>query len=184
MEEVVKYWGLAMERPDYFSCNHGKGAIGLINETRPDNGHVPKLLEIGCGNAEFCKLMSQLKWRPYAVDVVARDNPPFANFCVAPAWDLPFRDSFFDVVCAFDVFEHLLESDIVPAIQEAWRVSCDVVAIKPAFSQSGSKGVKGELLHPTVKPAEWWQKTFENALKVPVERKAGGIFLARKKMNE
>ena len=75
----------------------------------------PRVLELGCA---FGRVLSNLNhdWERCGLDVSeyaiseARRALPDSTFCVSTATDIPFEESF-DVIAAFDVFEHVPDLD-------------------------------------------------------------------------
>ncbi len=84
-----------------------------------------KLLEVGCGEGYFLKRISSyysiwgIDINEYAVDI-AREVAPKAIIKLCDATKLPFKTSFFDVIVAFDVIEHLRQPELF--FKEANRV--------------------------------------------------------------
>lgn len=71
-------------------------------------------LDSGCAKGFLLKIASQRGWEPYGFDVSsyavneARKNCPDARLFVLSAEDkLPFGDSFFEVITALELIEHL-----------------------------------------------------------------------------
>lgn len=82
-----------------------------------------KILNVGVAAGASSKWLAQLG------DVVSVENEPLFieylhahNYSVTQASiiSLPFENNSFDIVCAFDVIEHVDEDDI--AVKELWRV--------------------------------------------------------------
>lgn len=67
------------------------------------------------------------------VTVIDIYDEEYINYIKGSALDLPFIDNSFDVVTSFDVFEHIPEDDRDLFIDEACRVSSDVVLIAAPF---------------------------------------------------
>lgn len=119
-----KVWGGAKLRmsPIYFRASRLYWALKEI----PDkNG---KLLDIGCGVGDFIESFNY--YRPgmkiSAVDIskkaisLAKERKIKAEFKVANAQKLPFKNNSFDVVTCFDLIEHVQYP--TKAIKEIFRV--------------------------------------------------------------
>lgn len=76
-----------------------------------------KILEVGCGDGGFSLWMSR-KNEVFGIDIskvgleraTDRANNK-ANFCLADAQQLPFRDRVFDIIIAAEVLEHIPQPD-------------------------------------------------------------------------
>lgn len=91
---------------------------------------VNKILEVGVGNKT---VSNYLKHKGYAVVTCDHDktlNPDY----VASITNLPFEDSEFDCVMAYEVLEHLPFDDFSKAISELNRVSRKYVLISLPYS--------------------------------------------------
>lgn len=157
-KEVNKYLDLFDNRPDYFNYNHGREYAERIHELLYKEG--AKILDIGCGNGSFLDQMKELGWLTYGIDVVPGLLDDQKNIHLGSAMEIPFADDEFDCVTSFDCFEHMLESSVPYAFSEVRRVLYPgaMAVLKIETAPSGSKGVNGEILHPTVKPLTWWQE--------------------------
>lgn len=158
--EIKKYWDLYEKNPEYGDYNHGKQFASFINNYyRGDKLH-PSILELGFGGGKFLGQMRELKWRTYGIEIYTSICEKEVNTCIAPIWDMPYKDKIFDAIASFDVFEHLLEKDILDSFKEVKRVLKDggTFILKVAYNQSGETGVNEELLHPIVKSVLWWKR--------------------------
>jgi len=70
---------------------------------------------------------------------------------------LPFQSRCFDLVCSFDVLEHIEPDNIDRAMAEHFRVASERVIVSIA-NMPDQHMVNGELveLHLIQQPAEWW----------------------------
>ena len=144
--EREKYEGIynSASGKRYGHKNHGKNFIPFIKEWQPKS-----LVDIGCGYNEFVKETKLLGIDSIGVDFACRDAD-----IIADAKNLPFENKKFDVLTSFDMLEHLLPSEVKIVLKEFSRVSNRFV-----FSISYQPSVwkwKGQTLHPTVMPEEWW----------------------------
>lgn len=85
-----------------------------------------KILDIGCANGEFLKLMKQNGFKNlYGIDLSenyvnkAKENS-YMNIKMGDALNIPFEDNMFDICYLDQVLEHLLDPKL--AIKEAYRV--------------------------------------------------------------
>lgn len=95
----------------------------------PDLPSGSRVLELGCGNGKTLSAMLRQPWTIAALDVsaeavllgrvAAREK---ADFLVADACLLPFRDLAFDAIFAFHVVGHTLHTDREKMASEATRV--------------------------------------------------------------
>jgi SAM-dependent methyltransferase len=95
----------------------------------PDLPSGSKVLELGCGNGKTISAMLQYPWTITALDVSVGAvmlgriaAPERADFIVADACLLPFRDLAFDAVFAFHVVGHVLHAERETMAAEVTRV--------------------------------------------------------------
>ncbi len=87
-----------------------------------------KVLDVGCGAGFFSNPLSSIGHNVTAFDIskesleIARqyDKTKRVNYLLADAYDFPFSDKTFDVVCAMDFLEHVDRPEVV--ISEISRV--------------------------------------------------------------
>ena len=85
-----------------------------------------QILDIGCGAGLLSHALAEKGHFVTGIDLslgslkVAKRQNTGATFLMAPAENIPFPDSYFDVVCAMDLLEHVNDPNQV--IQEASRV--------------------------------------------------------------
>lgn len=95
----------------------------------PDLPSGSRVLELGCGNGKTLSAMLRYPWTIAALDVSAEAvllgrvaAQEKADFLVADACHVPFRDLSFDAVFAFHVIGHALHADREKMTSEATRV--------------------------------------------------------------
>lgn len=102
--------------------------FGQERRLRLIQGYVPlegkKVLDVGCGVGMYLQAIRAFSERVYGVDIdaqrAAQARQLLPHIVVAPAEQLPFAQSSFDVVLLHEVIEHL--EDDRRAIREAHRV--------------------------------------------------------------
>lgn len=100
--------------------------IEAIAKHKPNSNS--NILDVGCGAGLFSNPLSNAGHQVTAFDVsvesleIARqyDKTKRVNYLIADAYEFPFPDSTFDVVCAMDFLEHVDKPEIV--ISEVSRV--------------------------------------------------------------
>ncbi len=118
------------------------------------NRHV---LELGSGNGELAAALESAGCRVMAVEVspVAFEKIRCSEKLLGGVHALSLVDRHFDIFIACDVLEHLIENDIRIALTHAARLG-DALLVTVSTRPSGLLGPRGENLHATVRPAEWW----------------------------
>jgi len=162
LSEKDKYDGIyasPLTHRGYGHSNHGARAMPIVLEAQ-------SICDIGCGHNEFVRGLKAKK--PDLTAVGVDFSCPSADIN-ARATALPFESKQWDMLTSFDMLEHLLPSEVAPALREFSRVSKRFV-----FSICYRPSVilwKGENLHPTVQPESWWISEIE---------KAGGTNIVKK----
>lgn len=101
-----------------------------VYEFLKDEARGKKVLEIGCGDGYGAVYLAQVASEVTAVDydqgviAAARDkyDRPNLKFISMEAGDLRFEDNTFDIVCSFQVIEHIPEAAIPRYLSEIKRV--------------------------------------------------------------
>lgn len=144
--ELYKYKHYYNKPGKYGSSLHGKSFLNSLGE------NVESLLDVGCGQNEFVEKIREMGCeKAIGVDFAC----PKADQIADVTQGLPFEDKEFEYVTAFDVLEHLRPEQVDPALKEMERVSrkfCFTISLRDSWM----RGPKGESLHPTVRPADWW----------------------------
>ena len=99
--------------------------IKFITELNPES-----ILEIGVGNKTLINYLRQHGLNIKSCDLDKDLNPDF----VGDVRDLPFKDNEFDVVCAFQIIEHIPWEDVPKALSELKRVAKKNVIISIPFT--------------------------------------------------
>lgn len=102
----------------------------LVKEQDPET-----VLDAGCGEGfvaeAFLRAMPSLSitgFDPYEPSIkAARLRNPRGTFQVGDVYDIPFDDNAFDVVCCFEVLEHLHDAPL--ALEELGRVARKAVVL-------------------------------------------------------
>jgi GT2 family glycosyltransferase/glycosyltransferase involved in cell wall biosynthesis/2-polyprenyl-3-methyl-5-hydroxy-6-metoxy-1,4-benzoquinol methylase len=115
------------------------------------------IIEFGAGNGD---LSHHLEAQGNLVTAIEVSGHAFAkihcsNKIHGDAFTLAGLREGFDVFASVDVLEHLTENDIRLVLREAGRLT-DYLYLSVSTRPSGLLGPKGENLHLTVKPPEWW----------------------------
>lgn len=112
------------------------------------------LLDVGTGRGELLDIAEAMGFSVQGTEVVPYlidgDRVRYAE-----AHSLPFETGAFDHVVCFDVMEHLVEEDIIPALTEMYRVARKTCTV--SCSEMSSIYQSREL-HISKRPAsEWFQ---------------------------
>lgn len=118
------------------------------------------LLDVGTGRGETLDMCKDRGIQAAGIEVVpdlieARDNVVYGT-----SIQIPFSDGFFDYCTCFDVFEHLIEEDLIPTVKEMLRVSKKAIFI----SASETPHVyRGRELHISKRPRAKWEELLREA---------------------
>lgn len=119
---------IQVERDHYFNSGYNHKArwltyfyqIELLSKL-----HAKKVLEIGPGHGWVKRIAADLGIHIETVDIDPALQPDY----VASLAELPLPDNSYDVVCAFEVLEHIPFDTFITNIQEMARVSKKYVVI-------------------------------------------------------
>jgi len=88
------------------------------------------LLEVGCNIGRQVQVLEKSGQKNiFGIEInsesakVARGNCPYANIVEGSAFDLPFKDNFFDLVYTSGVLIHINPTDLPKAMDEMYRTS-------------------------------------------------------------
>lgn len=107
--------------PQYFDKQFSEKEVDKINTLRQkmylkemsELKGVKKVVELACGVSYFCQMASKKYKEVWGLDFSAlamqkmKNQFPNVNYVVGDACNTPFRDSYFDVVVAGEIIEHL-----------------------------------------------------------------------------
>lgn len=119
------------------------------------------MLDVGCGDNRFVREL-----RSRGVAAMGIDFVHAGADLHAAAHALPFCNAAFDWVTAFDVLEHLLPEEVEPVLAEFARVAGTGWLCSISHRDSRVRGPRGETLHPTVRPREWWRQRLSSWIDV------------------
>jgi len=112
----------------------------FISSDRLPSGRV---LEVGCNVGAQLGILNSVNPKPelYGIDpqsyalARARELNPGFHFLPANAFDLPFKDEYFDLVMTNDVLIHIHPADLPRALDEIYRVSKRYIFCHEYFSK-------------------------------------------------
>jgi ubiquinone/menaquinone biosynthesis C-methylase UbiE len=163
----------------YGSLYHAEEVVPYINALKFET-----VLDLGCGRGQFAKVLAECGKKVTAVDIsselVAQLKKDVVGqtveFICAPMHQLPVQGPY-DLVTAFDVLEHVPESQIVLALKEVYRVAKNNVILSIAWHPCGKPEFNMDL-HVTLWPEKRWVKALRNVFTqvVVIARKVDGAF--------
>ncbi len=132
-----------------------------------------KILDFGCAKGYLVKAMRILDVAAYGVDVsayaIAHVDGDVREYCrhVTGGTDPALYDEQYDWLIAKDVFEHLIEDDLVTLLGRARSNIKQLFAAVPlaAEDESGKYIIPEydrDITHRIAKSFGWWQRTFES----------------------
>jgi 2-polyprenyl-3-methyl-5-hydroxy-6-metoxy-1,4-benzoquinol methylase len=124
----VNDFPIQVDRHHYFTpqYNHKARWVSYFYQLAVLRGlGVHSILEIGPGNGWMSHVLKSLGYDVKTVDVDPELSPDY----VAHISRLPFKDGMFDVVCAFEVLEHMPFEEFSSNLKEMARVAKKNVVI-------------------------------------------------------
>ncbi len=147
-------------------------SYGHKNEGRPNFYDLillmpESIIDVGCGHNEFLNMVRRNEVgfigssiRMKGVDIAC----PSADV-IAPAHNMPFEDSSYDMIVSFDCMEHIPEEEVELSYREFSRIA-DRIYLKICLTHSETT-IDDQPVHVCVKSKEWWlelsKKYFPNA---------------------
>jgi cyclopropane fatty-acyl-phospholipid synthase-like methyltransferase len=134
-----------------------------------------KVLDFGCGIGNYVWALRKLGMDAYGIDSALSAekhcrNPGFCRYSTEKK--LPFVDKSFDLVCSYEVLEHLPPSELEFYLREMQRVSKGRMIHMVGVKEKGSI-VTEDKTHLIIEDETWWKNTFsELGYKV----KVGNLF--------
>jgi SAM-dependent methyltransferase len=164
--EAAKYVEMYKD-PNYGMPEHRVDGIVKILHSRPRG----TLLDVGTGRGETLDIADQLGFEAQGTETVDYLVEARANVVHGLLPNLPFPDKEFDTVTCFEVIEHLLPADVLPALRELARLAKDRVIISAATCPDIRGGVN---LHPSYRSEYEWEEAFKVAWSVEADVKKIG----------
>lgn len=118
------------------------------------------LLDVGAGRGELAVIADECGLDYRGVEPVPYLATDRIQTGIATA--LPYKDKSFDIVCCLDVLEHLIESDILPALAEFARTSRKFIFLT-ASERASRCPIDGRDLHISKRPLADWHRMFVSA---------------------
>lgn len=142
----------------------------IYNETTPEDGAAPKLLELGSAKGYFLFAATLWGFDAYGVDVseyaisktVKVAGVEIKNLLHdISKYHLPFEDGTFDIVCSWEVLEHIHGEDIDFVLSDSLRVlkSGGLYVHRIAITD-GQMGPDNDDTHVLMVPRIFWEKEF------------------------
>ena len=165
----------------YGQSNHWQGYWSQLIDL-----HAASLCDVGTGHGGLPRKLfaeRKCKWNvgvDFALpDGVAtsegEDNGYSLDLMEAYAHSLPFLDGSIEWVTAFDVLEHLVPEEVDDVLKEFGRVASKGFVFSICHKPSRIT-LKGENLHPTVQPEEWWIERIQLATGARVQKRGRYLF--------
>ncbi len=124
---------------------------------------VPRgaLLDVSTGRGETLDIAADIGFKPVQGTEVVPDLIDGLLVVHAYAHDLPFGNGAFDTVTCFDVLEHLIEDDLLPALREFRRVAKSHIILSASEIPCAWRGRE---LHISRRPASDWLALIRQAM--------------------
>lgn len=120
--------------------------------------HAKTLLDVGTGRGETLDEARDLGMRVKGTETVPDLLGPDVVEAYLP--NLPFQDEEFEMVTCFEVLEHLLPKDVVPALCELSRCASKWLVVSVCTAPDFVGGVN---LHPSARSEAAWKEAFKEA---------------------
>lgn len=153
--EAAKYVEMYKD-PSYAMPIHRAEGIHAILSERPRGS----LLDVGTGRGETLDIAKMLDYTAIGTETVDYLLEARTDVVHGLLPRLDFPDKSFSTVTCFEVVEHLLPTDVVPALRELARLARDRVIISAATCNDIRGGVE---LHPSYRSEYEWMETFKQA---------------------
>jgi len=169
LEKYVEVYtkGTTLTPGIYGHNNWGSGIYEYISTI-----NAQSLLDIGCGQGVFINDMDIHFKIPklHALDIASvrldKHIPnKNINWIDSQAHDIPLEDNSVEYITSFDCLEHVLEEDVETIVNEFYRVCTKGLILRIAYHQARERSTKGEVLHMTVQPEQWWKDKFSTKFK-------------------
>lgn len=145
--EAAKYVGMYEEENYRMPAHRLAGIRDLLFASRGSS-----LLDVGTGRGETLMVAREAGFTVVrGTETVAALLNEHVEKALLP--NLPFPDASYDVVTSFEVIEHLLPEDVVPALHELARVARERVIFSVATCSDMRSGIE---LHPSARPEPEW----------------------------
>lgn len=154
--EASKYTEMYKD-PTYRMSDHRKETVERILSSR----NKGRLLDVGAGRGETLKIAMDLGYEiASGVEVVDELINESLNigYGMLPNVDAP--KGYYDTVTCFEVIEHLLPADVVPALRNLAAIATDRVIVSVCTAPDMRGGVN---LHPSFRTKQEWEETFKVA---------------------
>jgi hypothetical protein len=154
LTEIAKYVE-AYKKPSYKMGMRRKDLVcGVLKKFR-DQG-LSSYLDIGTGRGEALGIAAVAGYTNIKGYEVVQDLCDSVVMPFEGIHNIPEDDNSWELVTAFDVFEHLIEADVSLAVQELVRVASKVVVLTVASFPHGH-------YHITLQDPQWWQNIITQA---------------------
>lgn len=156
--EIAKYQTV-YQRPKY---RMGRERLEASRRALLDYGTGwGRYLDVGAGRGEMLRFAAGLDFEVIAGSEVCQELlAADARLTYAEAHSLPWEAQAFDVVTCFDVLEHLMPADVLPAMDELFRVAATVLIVSAAKDSQLIDGVEH---HVSRRPLDEWRRQLQDA---------------------